>query len=132
MAIVIKSNKDGFYRCGIRHSKAPVTYPDGRFTEEELERFQDEPRLSVTITPEVENDDPVPDTAEPMAADPAGGQESDVPPDVLEAARKVVAAGDTIKSGAPDIKAMEKILGRDVDAAERDLAWATVSAENKE
>lgn len=48
--------------------------------------------------------------------------------DLLGAARTAVAAGDTIKSGAPDITALETILGRDVSAAERDLAWDAIQA----
>ena len=32
---------------------------------------------------------------------------------------------DMTKSGVPDVKALEKLLGHDITAAERDHAWAT-------
>ena len=160
MPIVIASSKEGFFRCGIPHSKTPTTYPDDHFTPEELARFEQEPRLSVTITravpdpPAGENHKEVVDDAEVSDADMAGAapgnamvlddtqaQAGDqggaglaesgpaVAQDLLEAARTAVAAGDTIKSGAPDIAALEAILGRDVGAAERDLAWDALRAE---
>lgn len=55
--IEIRSKSDGFRRCGIAHSKAPVVYPDDRFTDEELRILQGEPMLKVRILEEVEPDD---------------------------------------------------------------------------
>lgn len=52
MSIVIRSSKKGFRRCGEAHSKDPVTWPDDRFTKDELERLLAEPRLAVEIVPE--------------------------------------------------------------------------------
>ena len=143
MSVVIRSSKDGFRRCGEAHSKNPTTWPDDRFSEKELELLIDEPKLSVTITQEAE----IPETKEkpieknsnnalsgleknlPAATNMVANKPSDMAPEVLEAARRAIANGNTIKSGAPDIKAMEQILGRDVDAAERDQAWELVQTE---
>ncbi|MDE0335675.1 MAG: hypothetical protein OXI64_12000 [Defluviicoccus sp.] len=36
------------------------------------------------------------------------------------------------QSGAPKVEAVEAVLGRDIDAAQRDAAWAIVEAERKE
>ncbi len=47
--IVIKSKKQNFCRCGVRHSIAPTYYPDDRFSQEELKRLVDEPMLIVEI-----------------------------------------------------------------------------------
>ncbi len=45
--IEIISKKDGFRRCGVAHSIEPTTYPDDRFSSEELKRLQEEPMLIV-------------------------------------------------------------------------------------
>lgn len=47
--ITITSKKDGFRRCGIAHSAAPVEYPDDRFSPDELAALQNEPMLVVTV-----------------------------------------------------------------------------------
>jgi hypothetical protein len=152
VSIVIQSSKEGFRRCGVSHSKSPVIHPDGRFTEKELKRLINEPKLSVTIIPDdapapsakpeeevngIPDTDVVvggggtvdldPETKAPAFSGPAQGEGNEVAPDVLEAARQAVAAGQTITTGAPIVKAMEEILGRDVDAAERDRAWDLIS-----
>jgi len=49
--IIIKSKREGFRRCGLAHSKEPVTHDDGRFSEEELARLRAEPMLTVEIVP---------------------------------------------------------------------------------
>jgi len=46
--IRIESKKDGFRRCGIPHPSKPTTYPDDRFSDEELKVLRDEPMLVVT------------------------------------------------------------------------------------
>lgn len=48
MPITIVSKRDGFRRCGIAHPAAPTTYPEGRFTDDELARLEAEPMLVVT------------------------------------------------------------------------------------
>jgi len=47
--ITIVSKKDGFRRCGIAHSQAPVEYADDRFTAEDILALQAEPTLVVTL-----------------------------------------------------------------------------------
>lgn len=51
MPIEIISKRDGFRRCGIPHSIAPVVYPDDRWTPEELKRLKEEPMLMVRSVP---------------------------------------------------------------------------------
>ncbi len=47
MGISIRAIKDGFRRCGIAHSKNETTYPDDRFSKEELKVLEAEPMLVV-------------------------------------------------------------------------------------
>ncbi len=47
MGVVIKSRTDGFRRGGIVHRAGGITYPDGYFTEQQLEIFRREPQLVV-------------------------------------------------------------------------------------
>lgn len=121
MAIIIASNTEGFRRCGIFHSKAPVKYASGHFSETELERLMAEPKLSVTIVPDdTAPTDDIPDDTAPQ-----------LDPSALAAARTAMENGDVIGSGAPDIKAMEAILKRDVSKDERDRAFDAIQAEGK-
>lgn len=46
--ITITSKKEGFRRSGIAHSQKPTSYPDDRFTAEELKALAEEPMLIVT------------------------------------------------------------------------------------
>ncbi len=47
--VCITSKKEGFRRCGIPHSTEPTTYPEGRWSEEEIETLMAEPMLTVTF-----------------------------------------------------------------------------------
>ncbi|MEW6378600.1 MAG: HI1506-related protein [bacterium] len=47
----IVSKKEGFCRCGVRHSEKPVDYPDGRFTDEQVARLKADPMLIVLEIP---------------------------------------------------------------------------------
>jgi len=49
--------------------------------------------------------------------------------EVIFAAQEAIDNGQVIGSGAPDIKAMEKILGYDISAPERDAAWEILKKE---
>ena len=49
--IQIKAKIDGFWRCGIQHSAAGVTYADDAFSPEILARLKAEPNLEVTEIP---------------------------------------------------------------------------------
>jgi len=118
MPVIIRSTKEGFRRCGIAHTKAAVTYPDDRFTIEALYRLKAEPRLLVEVT---EGEEPGSDKTD----------EADLL-SLQEAARKAIADGNVIGSGAPDTKAMAEILGYPVSAAQRDEAWTALQNENQE
>jgi hypothetical protein len=47
MDLRITSKRAGFRRCGVEHPATPVTYPDGRFTVEQVARLKAEPMLVV-------------------------------------------------------------------------------------
>lgn len=51
LPLKIISKKDGFRRCGVAHPAAPVIYPDGTFTPEQVERLKSEPMLIVEEIP---------------------------------------------------------------------------------
>lgn len=48
MPVQITARRDGFRRLGMAHSASTVTYPDDRFTPEELRILKAEPNLVVT------------------------------------------------------------------------------------
>lgn len=48
MPVQITARRDGFRRLGMAHSASTVTYPDDRFTPEELRILKAEPNLIVT------------------------------------------------------------------------------------
>ncbi|HDL8234134.1 TPA: hypothetical protein PXQ89_000743 [Yersinia enterocolitica] len=45
--ITITAKRDGFRRCGIEHRDFPVVWPEGSFTEEQLNILKAEPQLVV-------------------------------------------------------------------------------------
>ena len=47
--IKIESKKAGFRRCGIAHRIEAISYPDDRFTPEELSSLAGDPMLTVTV-----------------------------------------------------------------------------------
>lgn len=47
--IRISSKREGFRRCGIAHSVAPVEYPAGRWSPAELTALMNEPMLTVEV-----------------------------------------------------------------------------------
>ncbi len=49
--------------------------------------------------------------------------------EIIFAAQEVIDNDQVIGSGAPDIKAMEKLLGYDISAPERDNAWEILKKE---
>ena len=61
--IIITSKKDGFRRAGIAHPAQTTEYPDGFFSEAQLELLRQEPLLYVLEGDEVQaelSDKPVP------------------------------------------------------------------------
>ncbi|MEW5803729.1 MAG: HI1506-related protein [bacterium] len=65
--IRIISKRNGFYRCGIRHSTTPTDYPDGRFTHEQIRRLKEEPQLVVIEMPGPEPKSGQDETTQAMA-----------------------------------------------------------------
>ncbi|WP_449543646.1 HI1506-related protein [Enterobacter ludwigii] len=53
MPVRIASKQDGFRRCGVAHSCAPVVWPDDKFTAKQLKQLQAEPMLIVDIISDV-------------------------------------------------------------------------------
>ena len=49
MPIIIKSKREGFRRCGVAHHLEEITYPDDRFTPDEIAILQAEPMLTVEL-----------------------------------------------------------------------------------
>ena len=47
MAIKIRSEREGFRRCGIAHSVKETVYSDDQFFPDEIARLQAEPMLTV-------------------------------------------------------------------------------------
>lgn len=107
--ILITSKRHNFRRCGAAHPKDPVEYPGDRFTANELEILKAEPMLKVEIIP----------------VSSAGSGQAEI----LEAAKKVIEAGDVTNSGKPKVEAIEAILGRNISAADRDEVFEKLTAE---
>lgn len=49
MPVRITAKAEGFRRCGIEHACKPVTWPDGRFTPQQLKQLQAESMLIVEV-----------------------------------------------------------------------------------
>ncbi|MBW2560795.1 MAG: hypothetical protein JRE40_08070 [Deltaproteobacteria bacterium] len=62
--IEIKSNHEGFRRCGVAHGRKAVRYPDGRFTADELARLKADPMLTVVEIADPEPKEP--ETGQPL------------------------------------------------------------------
>lgn len=50
MTITIRSTREGFWRCGIKHSLEARDYPNDAFSPDDLERLMAEPMLVVIVT----------------------------------------------------------------------------------
>lgn len=104
----------GFRRCGMRHGKEWTEHPDGAFSEEQLAVLQAEPMLEVQVVEE--------------KAD--SGEDGLFDPESLESAARLAASeGKVTSDGRPEVKALEKLLGRNVSAAERDAVWEKIQVE---
>jgi hypothetical protein len=53
------------------------------------------------------------------------------PEEILEAAKKVIEAGDVTQDSKPKTEAIMEILGKKVSASERDEAWEKIEAEKE-
>ena len=52
IVIRIISRKEGFCRCGVKHSESPILYPDNYFTPEQFKQLKAEPMLIVDVFPD--------------------------------------------------------------------------------
>lgn len=85
MPVRIASKQDGFRRCGVAHSCAPVIWPDDKFTAKQLKQLQAEPMLIVDIISDVAA------KADPIRQDIMLGQLiADAPLAVLHLARAAI------------------------------------------
>lgn len=70
-----------------------------------------------------------PKKPEPKAEPPPAPKvETDPDADLIAAAKVVIEAGEVTGEGKPHVKAMEKILGCNINAADRDRAWEKLRA----
>ena len=115
MPIIVKSKIEGYRRAGMAHSKAPVTHPDGTFSEAQIAQLKADPRITVTFE---------------STADSSGSSGSETSGPVVEEQRLaelVAHIGQLDKDneflwtegGAPKTSAMPS----GTSAAERDVAW---------
>lgn len=110
--ITIKSKREGFRRCGMAHSVAPVSCPDDRFSAEELAILQAEPMLNVSVSGAAD-----PEERARRLADACAG---------LIADREI--REHWMADGRPQARALEMLSGeKKVTAAERDAAWEIFS-----
>lgn len=49
--------------------------------------------------------------------------------DILEAAKKAIEGGEVTKGGKPSVEAMEKFLGKNISAEQRDAAFEKLTAD---
>lgn len=103
--IIIQSKQEGFRRCEVAHSKTATEYEDDHWSDEELERLQDEPML---VVQHVDGMSSLSEEEELQAV--IGGL------DVMDATLWT-------DGGKPQVKAIEAVLGRQISAADRDEAW---------
>ena len=147
----------GLWRCGVQHPKGPVDHPAGTFTAEQVERLEAEPLLVVT---RLDGNAPPPagapadgglvdlglghlTEAHQERLRGMTGDEIDLALDVSGERRAAIRLAvadlvsdgdpkDRTKDGVPKVDAVERRLGFDISAAERDNAWAEIQAERAE
>lgn len=117
MKIFVQSKRDGYWRAGVQHLAKGKTFPDGTFTEEQLNALRDDPEITM-VAGEVEDEPKLELESAPGLSD------------LAKAAGKAIEDGNTIHNGAPTVEAMADILGCSVTAEQRDAAWAEWKAEN--
>ena len=107
MTVTISAKRQGFRRCGIAHSKAPVQYPDNRWSKQQIEILQAEPMLDVAIGD-------AGSTAAGTGADAAREQmRRDLNKHtVAELTAMIEAAGAAIEPGAKKADLVELLLGQ--------------------
>ena len=100
MIVRIKSQREGFRRCGIAHSKVATDHPAERFSAAELEILQADPALTVELLDgELEASGSLTGTSDSAGAGSVSAGEPQPAPAVV-AKPKVVAAKSSAKAPA--------------------------------
>jgi len=126
--IEITARSDGFRRAGMAHSSTTKKYPDDFFTPEQLVQLKAEPMLVVVEVEDEPEEELQMEEQEPVSEEIALDPEAQL----IAAAMKAVAEGNIINGGAPAVDAMAEILGREVSASDRDLAWEAIKISQAE
>ena len=132
--IRIRSKRDGFRRCDMRHLAEAVEYQDDKFSEEQLEILQGESMLIVEVVEDSEQ------------AKPSTNQQVvKAPAEITGFSAKITAKPETPVTGSmtiieaigelevgnkrhwtkdkkPQVFALEQILKRQISASDRDAA----------
>ena len=141
MPIFVQSRAEGYWRGGQQHSSDGKEFPDGTFSAKQLEALNEDPDIMMVAetaeelpggiqtepVEEIEKESVEPEVAQADANPPEDtqpdGEDGDLGAALIDAAGQAIEDGNTIGSGAPSVEAMEDILGYDITAAQRDLAW---------
>ena len=125
----ITAKRDGFRRCGMRHPATPTRHRFDQFSEEELKRLKEEPRLVVVEVEEECNE------GDGAASERGDTEAVAVKPEGEALTAAIVAVipkldMDTAftQAGAPKVKAIEAALGYDVSSEDVAEAWAAYEA----
>ncbi|MDE0718559.1 MAG: hypothetical protein OXH64_11540 [Rhodospirillaceae bacterium] len=113
-AVTVTARQASRWRCGTEFTGTPQAFPAGHWSEEELERLRGDDLLVV---------------AEGGAALEETGSDRDSA--IARAAHAMETGKDPdawTKNGAPQVAALEAVLGFGITAAERDAAWASCLA----
>ncbi|MEG3640448.1 HI1506-related protein [Magnetococcus sp. PR-3] len=115
----------GFWRGGHHHPNGTQTYPATRFTKGQLAAIQAEPRLMVQILEDKEPDllgEAVQDLTQVTQA-AAVVEQVTAELEAMVAAISELEEAEYNKDGTPSIKALERAIGKDITAEQRDAAW---------
>ncbi|QIE86152.1 HI1506-related protein [Pseudomonas nitroreducens] len=108
MIVRIKSARDGYRRCGVAHPRQVTDHPADRFTEDELERLQADPVLTVTL---VDGDlESIQEPSGGLGAAPAGVSPEPAPVPAAEPAPAPAAAPQ--KPAKAQVKAPQKAAAK--------------------
>ena len=131
MPIFVKSNKDGFRRCGVAHTREGREFADDVFTEEQIKIMNDDPDIMIVSGVPVDNDKGGDGKGQPgkKKTDP---DEPPSPQALIDAAKKAIEGGNTTGSGSPLVDAMSDILNFNVTGEMRNQAWMAIQEENKD
>ncbi|MBL4901104.1 MAG: hypothetical protein JKY62_00440 [Desulfocapsa sp.] len=114
---LISSKQNGFRRAGVVHPAEETGYPDDYFNDEQIEAIVEEPMLSISHVVAPDQKIPADPFAELTALDKAFGCAIDC----LDEDKKN--KDDWTRSGAPQVKVLASIMGEDVSAGMRDVAY---------